>query len=89
LASCGATVIFYGGGPYELLLSFILGFIVQLNRVYSARNHFLSITNEFWNSFIASFLATILVGQTNSKVCFAPAVMGAIVWDLPGMLNRQ
>jgi uncharacterized membrane protein YjjP (DUF1212 family) len=84
MTSCGAAVVFYGGGWYELLLAFVLGFIIHLNRAYAARNHFLSITNEFWNSLLASFLATILGTLFDPPICFAPPVMGALVWDLPG-----
>jgi uncharacterized membrane protein YjjP (DUF1212 family) len=77
--------VFYGGGWLEILLALILSFIVQCNRAYAARNHFLSITNEFWNALIASSLATIIINTMGEKTCFAPSVMGALVWDLPGI----
>jgi uncharacterized membrane protein YjjP (DUF1212 family) len=84
VSSASAAAIFFGGGWYDICISFGLGLIVGLATILADKYKGLSQLLEFSTSIFVSFVARVITTYV-SETCYFANLLSSLVWFFPGL----
>mmetsp|Transcript_76045 Transcript_76045/g.204048 ORF Transcript_76045/g.204048 Transcript_76045/m.204048 type:complete len:375 (+) Transcript_76045:785-1909(+) len=80
-----ATMMFFGGGYWEGLVSFVLGLWVCVLNCLAGKDPSLASIQEFVTAFTCAVLARVTQTLMFRDLCFSSVALGSVVWLLPGL----
>lgn len=84
LCSTSTCALFFDGSPYDVILATFMGLVTALFSWFSEYNMAFGRISSLMSAMVAAIFAVIFAFYVD-KMCFLSVVMGAVVWNMPGL----